>query len=96
MHEETPLSHQRQTVQIFEGEGMFTQDGWLESINDISEIKITQAIKEESSSTHESIWESFQQVLNKVPKETIETLPMDGASEIDHYLYGTPKKHDER
>lgn len=27
-----------------------------------------------------------------VPKEVLESLPIDGSENLDHYLYGTPKK----
>lgn len=30
--------------------------------------------------------------LAKVPKEVIEKLPVDGSENLDHYLYGKPKK----
>jgi hypothetical protein len=29
-----------------------------------------------------------------VPIEELEKLPKDGADQHDHYLYGTPKRHD--
>ena len=38
-------------------------------------------------------WEVIDEITSDVPDEIWETLPSDGAAEIDHYLYGTPKKH---
>jgi hypothetical protein len=29
-----------------------------------------------------------------IPTEELEKLPKDGAHQHDHYLYGTPKRHD--
>jgi hypothetical protein len=33
------------------------------------------------------------EITSEVPIEVFETLPRDGASEHDHYLYGSPKKN---
>jgi Arc/MetJ-type ribon-helix-helix transcriptional regulator len=37
------------------------------------------------------IWETINERMRKVPDEVFERLPRDGASEHDHYLYGSPK-----
>jgi hypothetical protein len=39
------------------------------------------------------ISEVIQEIMSDVPREVFETLPRDGASEHDHYLYGAPKKN---
>lgn len=39
------------------------------------------------------IWEVIDEITSNVPDEIWDTLPKDGAAEVDHYLYGTPKKH---
>ena len=39
------------------------------------------------------ISEVIQEIMSDVPREEFETLPRDGASEHDHYLYGAPKKN---
>lgn len=38
-------------------------------------------------------WEVIQDITKDVPDEVWETLPKDGAAEIDHYLYGSPKRN---
>ena len=38
-------------------------------------------------------WEVIQDIMKDVPDEELEKLPKDGAAEIDHYIYGTPKRH---
>jgi hypothetical protein len=38
------------------------------------------------------IWQRFQNAARSVPEEEPATLPPDGASEHDHYLYGIPKR----
>jgi hypothetical protein len=39
------------------------------------------------------IWESFEEFAEQLPEDISATLPTDGAAQIDHYLYGSPK-HD--
>lgn len=43
------------------------------------------------SSRH--ISEIVVDIMSDVPRKTFQTLPVDGAREHDHYLYGSPKKH---
>jgi hypothetical protein len=37
------------------------------------------------------IWEVFGNSMRDVPPEALAALPKDGASQIDHYVYGHPK-----
>lgn len=39
------------------------------------------------------IWDIIDEITIDVPDEIWDTLPKDGAAEVDHYLYGTPKKY---
>ena len=41
----------------------------------------------------EPFWKTFTRPLQALPDEAFEHLPADGASEHDHYLYGSPKKN---
>lgn len=38
------------------------------------------------------VWQRFQDATHSLPEEELATLPPDGASEHDHYLYGLPKR----
>lgn len=38
------------------------------------------------------IWEVIADNMKDVPVEEFEKLPKDGASQVDHYLYGHPKR----
>src|SRR4051794_35063175 len=38
------------------------------------------------------IWEEIQDILKDVPDEVFDRLPQDGASQVDHYIYGLPKR----
>lgn len=39
-----------------------------------------------------SIWEEIREIVEDVPDEVWEQLPRDGSLNVDHYLYGAPKK----
>lgn len=39
------------------------------------------------------IWEIILDNMKDVPAEEFDRLPLDGASEHDHYLYGHPKRN---
>lgn len=49
-------------------------------------------LKVQNNEIHQSIWDEFEEVLRHVPKNELETLPSDAASEVDHYIYGIPKR----
>ncbi len=38
-------------------------------------------------------WERAVELMKDVPEEDLEKLPTDGATEHDHYIYGTPKRY---
>jgi hypothetical protein len=38
------------------------------------------------------IWEQFIEAYQDVPDEELERLPVDGAAQHDHYIYGLPKR----
>ncbi len=37
-------------------------------------------------------WKTFTDRMHSLPAEVFRSLPTDGASEHDHYLYGSPKR----
>jgi hypothetical protein len=39
------------------------------------------------------IWDAIAGSMKQVPLEDPALLPRDGASQIDHYLYGVPKNN---
>ena len=41
---------------------------------------------------HRPIWEMITDRMKTVPDEVFDRLPKDGASQVDHYLYGHPKR----
>jgi hypothetical protein len=38
------------------------------------------------------IWEVVTDMMKDVPDEVFDRLPKDGASQVDHYIYGLPKR----
>jgi hypothetical protein len=38
------------------------------------------------------IWQAFETFADQLPEAIAATLPTDGAAQIDHYLYGNPKR----
>jgi hypothetical protein len=41
---------------------------------------------------HKPIWEVFQEITATIPDEEWAKLPVDGAEQHDHYIYGVPKR----
>ena len=39
------------------------------------------------------IWKVITERMSRLPPEAFEGLPTDGASEVDHYVYGLPKRN---
>ena len=38
------------------------------------------------------IWDTFIEASLEIPDEELDLLPTDGATQHDHYIYGTPKR----
>ena len=38
------------------------------------------------------IWEEIADITSDLPMEEFRKLPRDGAEQLDHYIYGTPKR----
>lgn len=48
--------------------------------------------EEETPASRKTIWEKMRESTDRIPAEEWEKMPTDGASQHDHYLYGTPKR----
>lgn len=46
----------------------------------------------QTSPPRRRIWEIIAENMKQVPTEDLAALPRDGASQIDHYVYGLPKR----
>src|SRR3954466_6793977 len=49
---------------------------------------------EAAPKAHKTIWEEIEEITAGVPDEEFLKLPVDGAEQHDHYIYGTPKRPD--
>ena len=50
------------------------------------------SLRHKSSSSAPSIEEKIEAHLANVPEEALNELPEDASENLDHYLYGAPKK----
>lgn len=87
---EALMQHQTIRLQI-SGEAIFTLEGELDTITAIHSLNIIPLMTSDTS-TSKPIWASFEEILKDIPNEMLDKLPTDSASELDHYLYGKPKK----
>jgi Arc/MetJ-type ribon-helix-helix transcriptional regulator len=46
----------------------------------------------EGPSARKPIWEVFEEIAASIPEAEWDKLPVDGAEQHDHYIYGTPKR----
>ena|SRR5947208_1956400 len=52
--------------------------------------------RDQQQETEIPLWEQILSLTRDLPPEAFAGLPTDGASQHDHYIYGTPKRSDLR
>jgi plasmid stability protein len=52
-----------------------------------------QVLAHDLDSHRQYIWDVIAENMKHVPAEDLALLPRDGASQIDHYVYGAPKSN---
>ena len=55
-------------------------------------LEFVELIEETEKPKGQSLLDKLEAISKQVPDEVWEKLPTDGAENIDHYLYGAPKK----
>ncbi|HEV3122369.1 MAG TPA: hypothetical protein VGY53_10715 [Isosphaeraceae bacterium] len=50
------------------------------------------ASQEPSAQGFKPIWEVAEEIRKQIPAEEWAKLPADGAKQLDHYIYGSPKR----
>ncbi len=55
-------------------------------------LEFVVSIEETEKPKKQSLLDKLEAISKRVPDEIWEKLPVDGAENIDHYLYGAPKK----
>ena len=46
----------------------------------------------EAAPINKPIWEKFEEIAAGIPKEVWDKIPADSSEQLDHYLYGTPRR----
>lgn len=55
-------------------------------------VRLVLAHDLETAPSRRRIWEAIAEDIKRVPPEDFAAMPKDGASQIDHYVYGVPKR----
>ena len=83
------LSPEREAALTAQARGLTIQH-WLLQLADESGPSPVELAQEEDDAR--LIWEKIRDRMRNVPPEDLAVLPKDGASQIDHYVYGLPKR----
>jgi hypothetical protein len=70
-----------------------TVDLWLQRLAERSALGLLPGQPQTPATGRRPVWETITERMKSVPAEVFERLPRDGASEHDHYLYGSPKRN---
>ncbi|CAN5856573.1 hypothetical protein BH20ACI4_BH20ACI4_24260 [soil metagenome] len=54
--------------------------------------KVVEFIDSLAKAKRKTLLQKIEERTSKLSDETLEKLPVDGAENLDHYLYGSPKK----
>lgn len=46
----------------------------------------------QKNQSRQSIWDRIEERMAQIPAEVLAELPADASENLDHYLYGSPKK----
>ena len=65
---------------------------WREREMNRSARDLDQQAAPSSDTEERPIWETITDIMKDVPDEVFDRLPVDGASQVDHYIYGLPKR----
>lgn len=75
-----------------QGCGQFSPEGRLDKITKVDSVTLLPGGEIQYDPNAKPIWEVFEELTVHLPQELLDRLPTDGASQHDHYIYGTPKK----
>ena len=87
------LRNHRQVRLWIEGMAEFEPSGQLRRIKNIDRLEIRKPGEKPFDPTVEPIWKTVVKIGKSIPKEAWDDVPTDLASNLDHYLYGAPKKN---
>lgn len=89
----TEALHKHRFVRVqVKGRGKRLPQGKLESVEEVSELNLQAVGEIQYDETARPIEDILMELASQVPEEEWDKLPKDGAKNLDHYLYGTPKE----
>ncbi|MDK1022677.1 MAG: hypothetical protein QGD92_00425 [Gammaproteobacteria bacterium] len=83
--------HQHRNMQV-KGWGQYSSAGKLLQVTRIDEMKLFPVGESLFDMTATPIEEVLQDLAKKIPQEDWDAFPADLTDDLDHYLYGTPRK----
>ena len=74
--------------------GRFTSENEAitEAVRLLAESEELKARNGSAGISGEAPWETVLRTMGKIPDAELDRLPSDGAAQLDHYVYGTPKR----
>jgi len=57
-----------------------------------AQAKPPSASQPEAAPVNKPIWDKFEEIAAGIPKEVWDKIPADSSEQLDHYLYGTPRR----
>ena len=81
---------QAAALQTRAAEEGLTVDAWLQKL---AEQYAQSGLPAETMAARAPVWELVSQRMKSLSSDVFDQLPRDGASEHDHYLYGSPKRN---
>ncbi len=55
-------------------------------------LNFVEKLEQQSAQKPKTIWEEIREIVADMPDEVWKNIPRDGSENLDHYLYGAPKK----
>jgi Arc/MetJ-type ribon-helix-helix transcriptional regulator len=72
--------------------GELLASGKFASMQEAVANALEQFLDANSKVKQEPIWERLRKLSDSAPEGAFDSLPDDGASQLDHYVYGLPKR----
>lgn len=86
------LRHRRGTHLRIQGWGEFSDTGSLRRVTTVEQLRLESVGVASSETTPRSIEDVLRAIASEVPQEDWDALPSDLIENLDHYIYGTPKR----
>ena len=55
-------------------------------------LKFIEGLESQVAPRRQTIWDKVKDRMEAIPPEAWDEVPTDGAANVDHYLYGAPKR----